>query len=125
MSESTPADEATAGFQWTPDWLAAARSRPYRRRSLLVAALLAGLLLAWLHWLGLVLGGALVGLASRTLPRAVVGALVLGLLVLGTHVIASPTMGVGEFLALRPLTYVTLGLTVVGPVWGALVRAVV
>jgi len=125
MSEATPAEETTAGFRWTPEWLTEARSRPYRRRSLLVAALVAGVLLAWLHWVGLVLGGALVGLASRTLPRAVVGALVLGLLVLGTHVVASPTMGVGEFLALRPLTYVTLGLAVVGPVWGALVRAVV
>lgn len=34
-----------------------------------------GLALAWLHWFGLVLGGALVGLVSPSVRRGVAGAL--------------------------------------------------
>lgn len=117
--------EPTAGFDWTPAWLADARRRPNRRRSLLVAAALVGLGLAWIHWLGLFVAGALVGLASRSTPRALLAGVAFGLLVLAVHVLASPVMGVGTFVGLQPLSYVTVGLAVVAPVWGSLARAVV
>jgi hypothetical protein len=122
--DATAATDA-AGFSWTPRWLAAARKRPNRRRSLLLAAALLGLALAWIHWLGLFVAGALVGFASRTLPRALAAGLAVGLLVLAVHVLASPVMSVGELASLTPLSYVTIGLAVVVPLWGSLVRAVV
>ena len=124
MAASTDESDG-AGFDWTPTWLAEARRRPNRRRSLLVAAALAGLALAWIHWLGLFAAGALVGLASRTLRRALLAGLAFGVVVLAVHVLASPVMGAGEFLSLTPLTYVTVGLALVGPLWGSLARAVV
>lgn len=114
-----------AGFSWTPGWLETVRRRRGRRRSLLLAAALVGLALAWLHWLGLFVAGALVGVASRSLPRAIVAGLTLGVLVLAVQVLASPVMSPGEFASLTPLSYVTIGLAIVAPVWGALVRAVV
>lgn len=117
--------ESTAGFDWTPEWLATARARPNRRRSLLIAAALVGLGLVWLHWLGLFAAGALVGLATRSTPRAVLAGLAFGLLVLVVHVLASPVMSVGTFVGLTPLSYVTIGLALVAPAWGSLARAVV
>lgn len=123
MSESTA--QGDAGFDWTPAWLEDARRRPNRRRSLLVAAALVGLGLVWLHWLGLFVAGALVGLASRSTPRALLAGLAFGLLVIAVHVLASPVMGIGTFVGLRPLSYVTIGLALGAPVWGSLARAVV
>lgn len=114
-----------AGFDWTPAWLEDARRRPNRRRSLLVAAGLVGIGLVWVHWLGLFAAGALVGVASRSTPQALLAGLVFGLLVLATHVLASPVMGVGTFLGLQPLSYVTIALALVAPVWGSLARGVV
>lgn len=117
--------ESPAGFDWTPAWLEDARRRPNRRRSLLVAATLVGIGLVWVHWLGLFAAGALVGLASRSPPRALLAGLVFGLLVLAIQVLASPVMGVGAFLGLQPVSYVTIALALVAPVWGSLARGVV
>ena len=122
---------ATAGSDggrtsgWTPRALVELRQRPNRRRAALLAAALAGVALGLIHWVGLVTAGALVGLASETVPRAVAAGLVVGLLVLGIHVLASPVVGVGEFLALAPASYVAIGIALIAPAWGALVRAVV
>lgn len=110
---------------WTPAFLADLRRRQNPRRAALVAALLVGLVAVWVHWLGLVVAGALVGLVSRTLPRALTAGIGVGALVLVLHVLGSPVMGPGEFLALTPVTYVTIGAAVLGPLWGALVRAVI
>ncbi|MFB6184045.1 MAG: hypothetical protein ABEI96_05770 [Haloarculaceae archaeon] len=104
--------------------LATVRRRPRRRRVALLVAGLVGLGLADSHWIGLVVAGALVGLVSETVPRAVVGGLVLGVVVLAVHVFGSPAMSVAAFVALRPASYVTVGIALVGPTWGALVRAV-
>lgn len=38
------------------------------------------------------------------------------------HVLASPAMNVGEFLALTPASYVTIAAAFVAPVWGSLIR---
>ena len=113
------------GYAWTPTALATVRSRRRWRWSLLAVAMLVGLGLAWLHWLGLVVGGALVGVVSRTVPRAVAVGLAFGGFVLAVHVLASPAMGAGEFLGFAPLSSVTLAAALVGPTWGALLRAVV
>ena len=88
-------------------------------------AVAVGLALAWVHWLGLFAAGALVGLVSRDLPRAVVAGLVVGVLVLLANLLVVPAMDPSEFLGLAPASYVTLAAALVAPVWGSLVRAVV
>lgn len=93
--------------------------------AVLVAAALVGLALAWVHWLGLFVAGALVGLVSRTLPRAVVAGLAFGVLALLGHVLASPAMTAADFLALTPASYVTIAAALVAPVWGSLIRGTI
>ena len=110
---------------WTPERLDDLRTDATERRIALVVAGLVGLGLVWLHWLGLFAAGALVGLVSRDLPRALAAGLGFGLLVLVVHVLAASEMGFGAFLGLTPISYVTIGTALVAPVWGALVRGVV
>jgi len=110
---------------WSPEFLAGVRGRPTQRRVALVVAALVGVGLAWLHWFGLFLGGALVGLVSKSVPRAVVAGLAVGVLVLALHVFGSPVMGPDEFLSLSPPSYVAVGAALLMPLWGSLVRGVV
>jgi len=117
-------DDADAAG-WTPAWLAALRADDSRRWVALVAAALAGVGLATVHWLGLFVAGALVGLVSETVPRAAAAGLAVGVAVLAVHVGASPVMSPGEFLALTPAAYVTVAAALAAPLWGSLVRGVV
>lgn len=110
---------------WTPRALEDLRERRDRRLLALAVAAVVGLALVWVHWLGLFVAGALVGLASRTVLRALLAGLLVGVLVLVVHVLASPVVGPAEFVALAPASYVTIGAALVAPVWGSLVRGVV
>lgn len=110
---------------WTPAFLATVRADRRLRAGALLVALVVGLAIAWIHWLGLFVAGALLGLASRTVPRAVIAALGFGVVVLAVQVVAAPGMDVGRFLALTPPAYVAVAAALVAPVWGSLVRAVV
>jgi hypothetical protein len=123
LSEASASDGP--GYAWTPRWLRRARGRANSRRSLVVAGGLLGLSLAWVHWLGLVAGGALVGLASRSVRGAVAAGLGFGSLVLAVHVLASPVVGPGTFVGLTPISFVSVAAALVAPVWGALGRALV
>jgi len=109
----------------TPAALVALRADSRRRAVALAVAVVVGLALAWVHWLGLVAAGGLVGLVSRSLPRAVLWGLVVGVLALAVTVLAHPVMGPQEFLSLSPPVYVAIAAGVVAPVWGSLVRGVV
>nr|WP_255170877.1 hypothetical protein [Natrononativus amylolyticus] len=101
-----------------------ARTEPWVHLLALLVALVVGVALAWLHWLGLVAGGALVGLVSRSLPRALVGGVGFGLVVLA--VFAASLGGSGwRLLEMAPAVYVTLGAALGLPALGALVRGVV
>ncbi|MFB6071487.1 MAG: hypothetical protein ABEJ88_00805 [Halobacterium sp.] len=51
-----------------------------RRASVVAAAVLASLALAWVHWLGLLVGGVAVGLLARSWPRALAGGVGFGAL---------------------------------------------
>jgi hypothetical protein len=113
------------GDGWTPAVLAELREADQQRRAALVAAALVGLGAAMVHWLGLFVAGALVGLVSESLSRAVAAGLAMGALVLLVHVGASPVMGPGEFVGLAPASYVTIAAGLVAPLWGSLVRGVV
>ncbi len=115
------ADDASAGASWPPTRLTVVRSDPRTRAAALAAAVVVGLAVAWLHWLGLVVAGALVGVVSRSPARAVAGGLVVGALAVGLTVLTHP-IGPAAFLAFRPPVYVTLGVGLAAPVWGSLVR---
>lgn len=109
----------------TPQFLLRIRGTRRTRWVALVATGLLGLGLAWLHWLGLFAAGALVGLVSRDVPRAVTAGLAMGLLVLAVQVLAVPPMGPGEFLALSPPSYLAVAAALLAPAWGSLGRGVI
>jgi hypothetical protein len=74
------------------------------------------------HWAGLLVAGALVGVVSASVPRALAAGVAVGGSAVALTVVLAPTMGVAELLALRPPVYVTVGGGLL-PAWGALVRA--
>ncbi|MEF8914306.1 hypothetical protein [Natronomonas sp.] len=124
MSDDPTAEETRAD-PVRPAFLTTVRTEPRKRYAALAVALVVGLAVAWVHWLGLVVAGALVGLVSRTVPRAAAAGLGVGVAALALTVLASPTMGPGEFLALTPPTYVAIGGGLVAPALGALIRGVI
>ncbi|SFC06436.1 hypothetical protein SAMN05444422_10490 [Halobiforma haloterrestris] len=89
----------------------------------LLAAVAVGLALSWLHWLGLIAAGALVGLVSPTTKRAVLGGLGFGVLVLAVF---AATLGDSAAVAAgtTPIVYVAVGAALGLPVFGSLVRLV-
>jgi NAD(P)-dependent dehydrogenase (short-subunit alcohol dehydrogenase family) len=131
VSDAEPAgagdggESGAGGATWTPAALSALRADPRRRAVALVVGAAVGLGLAWVHWLGLFAAGALVGLVSRTLPRAIVAGVAVGVVVLLATVLAAPAMSAGEFLSLSPPAYVAVAAGIVAPAWGSLVRGVV
>lgn len=112
------------GMEWTPEWLIELRESDSRRYAALVAAALVGLGLAMVHWLGLFLAGAIVGLIERSVRRAVTKGLAVGVIVLLVHVAGSPVMSPDEFVGLGPPAFLSLAGAIVAPVWGSLARAV-
>ncbi|MFP8958552.1 hypothetical protein ACLI4Y_17715 [Natrialbaceae archaeon A-CW3] len=90
----------------------------------LALAIAIGLALTWLHWLGLVVGGAFVGLCARRLSFAVAYGVAFGVLVL---IVFSITLGGGALRALEmsPAIYLTLAAGIGLPAVGALARGVV
>lgn len=120
-ADATPAPDQAS---WTPAILRDVRTDTRKRAAALVLAILVGLAVAWVHWLGLFVAGALVGLVSRSLPRALVWGAVVGTLALVLTVLTSP-MGPVAFVAVRPPVYVTLAAGLLAPIWGSLARLVV
>lgn len=104
--------------------LAALRADETRRRVAFTTAVSSGFVLAWLHWTGLVVAGALIGLTRRRGRWAVVSGLGFGTLMVLVTVLVSP-MGAGEFAALTPVNYLTGAAGLLLPAWGALVRYVI
>lgn len=103
------------------DLLVRARTHPRDRWLALAGVALLGLALAWLHWTGLVVAGALLGLVSRTVWRGMLASTGFGVLVL---VIFAATLGgaVGDVLAMTPAVYLTVAAALGLPVFGSLVR---
>lgn len=106
-------------------WMAHQRADVARRRRAVTIGLVVGLGLAWFHWLGLVAGGALVGVTRQSLPRAVIAGLGFGIVALVAAVLAPGTLGIGVLTALAPVSYLAIAIGLVLPVWGALARGVV
>ncbi|ELY85742.1 hypothetical protein [Natrialba taiwanensis] len=104
--------------------LEAVRADPRQRAVALVLTTVIALALAWLHWFGLVLAGALVGLVSANLWRALATAAGFGLIALGVFVI-SLGGATATVLEMRPVVYLTVGSAIGLPVLGSLVRGIV
>lgn len=73
--------ESTRGTTAALTRLYTVQCNPRQRRALTAAALVSGVGLATVHWSGLLVGGALVGLAQPTLRRGLVGGLGFGVAV--------------------------------------------
>lgn len=106
-------------------WFAALRADDTRRRVAVAVGLVIGVGLAWLHWLGLVAGGALVGLTRQSLPRAIIAGLGFGVVALVATSLAPGTVGIGALTALAPVSYLAIAIGLLLPAWGALARGVV
>ena len=104
--------------------LATLRADDAQRRVALVVAILLGIAVTAIHWVGLFVAGALVGLTRQSLPRALLAGLGFGVLVLGVFFIATPLVTPDNLFVLAPLSYVTVAIALLGPVWGALARGV-
>jgi hypothetical protein len=122
MSDDT--GDATGGLGRIDDALATLRADDTQRRVALIVAVLLGVAATAIHWVGLFVAGALVGLTRRSLPRALAAGLGFGVLVVGLFFLATPLITPGNLFVLAPLSYVTVGIALVGPVWGALARGV-
>ncbi|MGM0399253.1 MAG: hypothetical protein ACQEQY_09705 [Halobacteriota archaeon] len=89
----------------------------------LVVVAVVGLLLAWLHWFGLIVAGALLGVVSPGLRAAVVAAVGFGLLVLAVFFLSHGAVA-PHVVSMKPIIYITIGGALALPVLGALVRGV-
>lgn len=118
------ADEAGASGLLGP--LYALRANPTRRRWAISAAIVVGLLLAWVHWLGVFVGAALVALPTRSWPRGILAGFgfgVLAWLVFAASLALAGTLG--PYLGTMPLLAISVASPVTLGLLGGLVRGVV
>jgi len=116
-----------------PDRLAAVRAQARRVREestahwvALSVAIVVGLVLSTVHWLGLVVGGALVGLVAASLPRALLSGLGFGLLVATIWALLLALSGaLGDVTAMGELAGLGLLVALLAPVFGSLARGLV
>ena len=99
------------------------RSEPRAHAAALLVALAAGLVLASVHWLGLIAAGALASLVAPTVRRGVGYALLAGVVVLAAFAVSlGPAAGAAA--GMVPAVYVTVGAGLGLPLFGSLARAV-
>jgi len=106
--------------------LARIRTEPRAHWVALVVAIALGLAAASVHWLGLVVGGALVGLVTTGLKRALLAGLGFGVLAvlawLGSLLIAG---SLGDVLGMGLFPWLGVGIGIAAPALGSLLRGVV
>lgn len=108
------------------DRLTALRSNPRTRWLGFAIGAIVGLALASIHWVGLVVGGALVGLFARDLPRAVVAGLAFGVVALLAFAAWLALAGaLGVYLEMGQILAVSVAIPLVGGALGSLVRGLV
>jgi hypothetical protein len=102
------------------------RTEPRAHWLALLAAIVAGLAAASVHWVGLVAGGALVGLVSQSLRRALLAGLGFGILAVLLWMSSLVLAGaLGKVLDTGLFAGLAIGIGIFGPVFGSLVRGVV
>jgi hypothetical protein len=120
MTADTAADHETLSGR-VDARLEAVRSSRSTRRIALVAAVAVGVGLSLLHWVGLVAGGALVGITRRRLRTAILAGVAFGLVAAGgTVLLAGPEL----IDAVRPVSYLSVAVGVLLSAWGSLARYV-
>ena len=106
--------------------LAEIRNDTRARWAALAAGAAVGLAAAWVHWYGLALGGALVGLASKDVKRGLVAGVGFGLLAWAVFAgLVASAGGLGAYLGTGRLLYLSVGIPVGLSALGSLVRGVV
>lgn len=118
--------EEAFGGRTSADGLSRLRADERQRRMVLAAGVLLGLGLGSLHWLGLVVGGAVVALPARTVPRGIgygLGLGVLGLLVFAGLLAWQGALG--PALSTGMVGGITVVIGLAAPLLGSLVRGVV
>lgn len=89
----------------------------------LVVACLLGLVVTSLHWSGLVLGGALVGILATTLKRAILSGVGFGVLVVAVWVVSLALPGqFGKVVAMNEITALPIAIALGLSILGSLVR---
>lgn len=102
--------------------------RSNRRKGLAVTAAgaLVGLALVPVHWAGLIVGGALVALPARSLPRGLLAGLCFGLLIVGAFLVVLVAEGLAGSAVATGLPFgVATAIAVGGALLGSLVRGIV
>ncbi|MXV62326.1 hypothetical protein GS429_09680 [Natronorubrum sp. JWXQ-INN-674] len=97
------------------------RTEPGPHAVAVVIAVALGLLFSWLHWFGLVVGGALVSVLAPNLRRGVVGAVAFGAVVLVAFAFA---LGSSTWIVIEmtPVVYLVVASAFGLPVLGSLLR---
>lgn len=110
----------------TPAFLTAIRRDDRRRLAATVALVALGLALSVFHWSGLLVAGALVAVPQRSIVRGVAAGFGLGVLVvvgfLGWLAVAGT---LGPVLAMGQPSWLALGIGLLLPAFGSLLRGVV
>lgn len=102
------------------------RTEPAAQWIAYLVAIVAGLGLATVHWLGLVAAGALVGLVATSLKRALMAGFGFGVVALAFWFIRLAVEGtLGEVLATGEFVVIAVVIGIVGPLFGSLVRGVI
>lgn len=99
------------------------RTAEHWRWAAMVGAIGIGLVVSAIHWTGLFLGGALVGLATATRGRALLSGLGFGVLVWVVFALSLVASGdFGQYLAMGQVFAVSTAIPVVAATFAALVR---
>lgn len=113
----------TNGYADRLMWL---RQNDRRRRMVVLGGILIGLGIGSWHWFGLVLGGIIVGLPARTIPRGLLNGMglgVIGLLVFAGLLFSQSSLG--PMLETGTVGIISVAIGLGAPLLGSLVRAVV
>ena len=109
--------------------LAEIRGDARARWAALAAGAVVGLLAAWVHWYGFLLGGALVGLASKDAKRALAAGIGFGLLgwvvFAGFVATTGGLVGIVKYAEMGRLLYLSAGIPIGLSALGSLVRGVI
>lgn len=106
------------------DVLERVRTEPRPHAAAVIVAVGTGLVLSWLHWIGLVVGGALVALTGATLWRGVAGAIGFGVLVLVAFALSLGSSA-WTVLEMTPVVYLVVASALGLPLLGSLARGIV
>ncbi len=91
-----------------------------------ILAFIAGIILSCIHWVGIVAGGILVGLTAKSSKQALALGVALGIAVWAIFLLYMASLGLAaKVLALGPLAYLSIALTLMLSTLSASVKLIV